>query len=1113
MHAKLPLPPMSTGLLAGLALAVAGPARATPPHHDVDVVLVPDSGSLTVVDAITHVPPGATFTLHAGLAPRVTTKGWKLERVDGEAPAGTDAADGQRQTARNTEGPVPLEAYRLVNTKKKPRFPVEIAYGGAIEHPLETQGAEYQRSFSETPGTIQADGVYLARSSFWLPDFGESITYTLDAHVPDGWSAVSSGDPFQGEGIEGIGWNSRHPMDDVYLVAAKWTHTSAEVEIPSGKRGIDIYLREPDPGLAFRYEAATARYLTLYESMLTPYPFQRFALVENFWETGYGMPGFTLLGPEVIRFPWVLTSSYPHEILHTWWGNSATIDPAGGNWSEGLTAYMADHLFAEHRGQDAEYRRSTLKKFTDLAQDGDFPLVEFLGRTSAATEAVGYGKSLMFWHMIRRHIGEEAFLKGLAAFHVAYAFEPAGFSDLEPFLSEASGEDLKPFFTAWTTSTGAIRLAVEGVEVAKKGDGYVVTGLLRQTGDVKPGWVPVRLSTATGKRALEVAVALEGAETPFTIEVPADRGQPMRLDVDPDFDVMRILDPMEVPPALTSVYGDAEPTFVLPSRASEATRAQWTELAEGWARPGKPKLVLDSEVDAPPPGSWVLGWENTHGPALAARVAHTGAVVDAKGLAWAGETFDRTHSVVLVARADGDPERALAWVTAGNDTAIAGLARKLPHYTKYGLLAFADTAPDNVAKAVWPALRSPLTFNLTDAPLSDAQRPPQRAALAEMPPRFDAASLLAEARWVADPAREGRAPGSKGLADTTTWLVDHLKAIGIEPELQTWTESVAELGDVELTNVVVTLPGNGRPLPPVVVMSHLDHLGKGDIEPRKGNEGKVHPGADDNASGVAVTLGLLRFLASEPPRPRPVTFVFTTAEEAGLLGARHWLENNAGKDPFACVSIDAVGRLASAGQITIAGAETAREMRFLFMGVGYTTGATFGFAQAGTNASDHAACHEAGSPGVHITTGPHADYHSPGDTSDKLDGPGLATVAEASLEAVAYLAERTDPLTVQLGDPSPAAGEGGARKASLGTMPDFTFAGPGIRIADVMPASAAQNAGLVPGDVILAIDGEALADLQAFSNLLKSRKPGDEVQVRYRRGTEEKSLKTTLTAR
>lgn len=99
----------------------------------------------------------------------------------------------------------------------------------------------------------------------------------------------------------------------------------------------------------------------MYRKLIGPYPYWKFALIENFWETGYGMPSFTLLGPQVIRFPFILHSSYPHELLHNWWGNSVYVDFKKGNWCEGLTAYLADHLIQEQRGQGDSYRRATLQ--------------------------------------------------------------------------------------------------------------------------------------------------------------------------------------------------------------------------------------------------------------------------------------------------------------------------------------------------------------------------------------------------------------------------------------------------------------------------------------------------------------------------------------------------------------------------------------------------------------------------------------------------------------------------------------------------------------------------------------------------------------------------------
>ena len=83
--------------------------------------------------------------------------------------------------------------------------------------------------------------------------------------------------------------------------------------------------------MQLEYRQATKRYIDMYSEQIGPYAFKKFALVENFWQTGYGMPSFTLLGQQVIRFPFILHSSYPHELLHNWWGNSVFVDYETGN--------------------------------------------------------------------------------------------------------------------------------------------------------------------------------------------------------------------------------------------------------------------------------------------------------------------------------------------------------------------------------------------------------------------------------------------------------------------------------------------------------------------------------------------------------------------------------------------------------------------------------------------------------------------------------------------------------------------------------------------------------------------------------------------------------------
>ena len=268
----------------------------------------------------------------------------------------------------------------------------------------------------------------------------------------------------------------------------------------------------------------------MYRQLIGPYPYGKFALVENFWETGYGMPTFTLLGKEIIRFPFIINSSYPHEILHNWWGNSVFVDYETGNWCEGLTAYLADHLIQEQRGTGDEYRRSTLQKYRDYVKDGrDFPLTAFRSRESASTEAVGYGKALMAYHMLRLSIGDDTFRKVIARFYRDFKGKRASFTDFEKTAEAVSGRDFTRFFADWVGRAGAPVLAIDGVALegrmaggAVHADGTVtkpvemdqfhVSGTLRQTQGGAPFAIDVPVVVQTASGVVRASVRMTGAE-------------------------------------------------------------------------------------------------------------------------------------------------------------------------------------------------------------------------------------------------------------------------------------------------------------------------------------------------------------------------------------------------------------------------------------------------------------------------------------------------------------------------------------------------------------------------------------------------------------------------
>ena len=164
-------------------------------------------------------------------------------------------------------------------------------------------------------------------------------------------------------------------------------------------------------------------------------------------------------------------------------------------------------------------------------------------------------------------------------------------------------------------------------------------------------------------------------------------------------------------------------------------------------------------------------------------------------------------------------------------------------------------------------------------------------------------------------------------------------------------------------------------------------------------------------------------------------------------------------------------------------------------------------------------------PAIQLFTSAHADYHRPTDTADKIDPAGLAKVASFAREGIAYLAERETPLTNTIPKASapgaapaaPAAAPTGdqaqGRRVSFGSVPDFAFTGPGVRVGGVVPGSPAEKGGLKEGDVMMKFDAVQMANLQTFSDFLKTAKVGQTVKVSVVRDGKALTLSVTLVER
>ncbi|UCF66619.1 MAG: M20/M25/M40 family metallo-hydrolase [Acidobacteriota bacterium] len=1133
--------------VAGLPVFGAEPptmARAQI-HHELSVSLDPHAHRIEVEDLLTlpaswlqprdgNPPADIRFVLHGGLSVASgATSGGLIELLDGPVDRARFGIN------EDQPGPssVPLREYRLQpvsSTNEQSAATVRIVYSGQIYHPLVSEAEEYARSFSRTPGLIAEEGVVLSGSSFWLPSFGEAlVSFRLSVTLPSSWDAVSQGRRLEHQ-VAGahrtVTWDSPEPMDEVYLIAAEFSEYARR----AGDVSAQVYLRAPDPSLAGKYLEATVQYIEMYERLIGPYPYAKFALVENFWDTGYGMPSFTLLGPRIIRFPFILHSSYPHEILHNWWGNSVFVDYPSGNWCEGLTAYLADHLIKEGQAAGAGYRRDALNKYRSYVRgERDFPLTEFRSRHSSATEAVGYGKSMMMWHMLRRRVGDESFAGGLRRFYRDHRFERASFADLEQAFSAAAGADLGPFFAQWTERTGApaLRLGAVTSTPAEKG-GATLKLEVQQTQPEEPYRieVPIAVSVRGEDVARLALLPLEARSATLELTLPAP---PTRVDVDPEFDLFRRVDPLEIPPSLAQLFGAERVSLVLPQEDREVPPEAWRVMAETWAESGAGtvEIVGEAELDALPADRavWVLGSENRWSRSVRDIAAPLDAGVDDQTVRLGSTQVPRKESsFVFVVRHPADPELAIGWIGADLAEALPGLARKLPHYGKYSYLAFSGDEPTNTAKGQWPALDSPMVWR-ADAGVGELAALPPREPLAKRAPVFESVRLEQRVGMLSSASFEGRGVGTAGLDRAAELIADLFERAGLEPGgddgsyFQSWDEPDGPFGaPVTLRNVIGVIPGTSGEWSgqSVVLGAHYDHLGRGWPSVRQQEKGKIHPGADDNASGVAVLLELADVLGRDLKPPRSIVFVAFSAEEWDLRGSRHYVEAMDKwpvSEAIAMINLDTVGRL-HGQKIKVFGTASASEWPHIVRGIGFTTGVQAESVADDLGGSDQKSFHEAGVPAVQIFSGGHEDYHRSSDTADKIDAEGLVDVATFVREALVYLSERERPLSSALtGSDVAAAGTGpaasGERRVSLGTLPDFTFAGPGVKIERVMPDTPAAKAGLAAGDLILAIDGQQIGDVRAYSEVLKSKQPGQTIRIQLSRKGELLTLEATLVAR
>jgi hypothetical protein len=315
-------------------------------------------------------------------------------------------------------------------------------------------------------------------------------------------------------------------------------------------------------------------------------------------------------------------------------------------------------------------------------------------------------------------------------------------------------------------------------------------------------------------------------------------------------------------------------------------------------------------------------------------------------------------------------------------------------------------------------------------------------------------------------------------------------------------------------NIVGYLPATSAASdkPWVALGAHYDHLGRGDHGnslASKDEAGRVHAGADDNASGSAAVLAVGETLAAER-RGRHVLLAFWSAEEIGLIGSNAFVTAPpVPTDEIAAYfNFDMVGRMQD-NRLTVQAAGTSPTWARLLEQANVAAGFDLAVQRDPYQPTDVATFNQAGVPALNFFTGTHADYHKPSDTADKIaydDLDRVAAFAAALLRRV--IAAPEAPAFTKVEQQLDRGGRAGVR-VFTGTIPDYSTEVKGLLLSGVIGGGPAEQAGLQKGDVIVEIAGHTIANIYDYTFALELLKIGEPAKVVYVR--EKQRRETTLT--
>ncbi|MDT8363460.1 MAG: M1 family aminopeptidase [Nitrosomonas sp.] len=541
-----------------------------------------------------------------------------------------------------------------------------------------------------------AEGTFLPDASAWYPFVpGALASYQVELSLPFGQRGLVAGKLVQESESESEtdGYHAsfifEHPSDGIDLMAGPYqiSHSTIRSAISAKEIRLSTYFHPEIDGLARDYLESVKQYIAFYEQWIGEYPFTEFSVVSSPTPTGFGMPTLTYLGVNVLKLPFIRATSLGHEVLHNWWGNGVYADYSRGNWSEGLTTFMADYTYKVQQGSERarEMRLDWLRDFTALAPGQDQPLLTFTSRTHGASKIVGYNKAAMFFLMLRDELGDAIFDEAVRALWREQRFRVTAWQDIQRIFERIAKRSLDIYFRQWLTRTGAPRIHIAQAKSRAMKDGrFKLTVVLTQAGAAYQLRVPVMVRDRSGGQE-NLFANLESTQQTFEWILPS---RPVEVLLDPGFQLFRLLAAEEAPPILREgMVNQLAKTILLPTPDSESYRIAHDLVS---SLQGRKPFLVNKQLDSGQTPLMVAG--------LTQQVNHW---LAQQGLPAMPDTLleDEATAYVWATRASGGA--AMIIISARDNQSLLALRRSLPHYGRQSYLVYDGATV--IGKGVWPA--------------------------------------------------------------------------------------------------------------------------------------------------------------------------------------------------------------------------------------------------------------------------------------------------------------------------------------------------------------------------------------------------------------------------